>query len=169
MKCMKRVTGPPLRKKYALDVVELLYVIKNNQPVPRTLLKNGKRSATTFADSRERRLSTCPRALEPNLNPSVSTPISPTQHQNLPEGDYRGDSRSISTLVREINSVRGELSHLRSEVLHLQNGKPPNAPAVTDVCLLYVRLRSLPFATEVGTSMLENLLRCPILSYSIMA
>ena len=31
VKCMKRRNWPPL-KKYALDVVELIYVIKDNQP-----------------------------------------------------------------------------------------------------------------------------------------
>ena len=73
---MKRATGPSLRKKHALDVVDLIYVVKNNQPVPRTLLKKGKRTTTAFADCLcERRLSTGPP--EPNLSPNVTTPVTP--------------------------------------------------------------------------------------------
>ena len=166
VKRMKRAIGPPLRKKYALDVAELIYVVKNNQPVPRTLLKNGKRSATAFADSRDRRPSTDSPALEPN--PSVTPPTAPQQYQDLAKEEYHEGNGSISTLAKEIYSLRSELSHLRTEVLHLRNDRPPNAPIATDVCLLHVRLESQPLATEVGTSMLENLLRCPILNYSII-
>ena len=47
---VKCAVGPPL-KECTLDVAELIYAVKNNLPVPRALLKNGKRSATAFADS----------------------------------------------------------------------------------------------------------------------
>ena len=49
VKRLKCAVGP--KKKYALDVGELIYAVKNNLPGPRALLKNGKRSATGFADS----------------------------------------------------------------------------------------------------------------------
>ena len=49
VKRLKCAVGPPL-KNYALDVAELIYAVKNNLPVPCALLKNGKQSATAFAD-----------------------------------------------------------------------------------------------------------------------
>ena len=114
-KRMKRATGPSLRKKHALDVVELIYVVKNNQPVPRTLLKKGKRSATAFADClRERRLSTGPP--EPNLSPNVTTPVTPHRTRIL-QKVITAVKAGQSQLWREINSLRSELSRLRTEVL----------------------------------------------------
>lgn len=52
VRCLKRAVGPPLVVKYATDIAELCYALKHHRPVPRTLLKNGKRSATTFIASR---------------------------------------------------------------------------------------------------------------------
>ncbi len=57
VKRLKRANGPSLKKKFAQDVAELAIAIKNEQPVPRVLLKNGKPAASAFAESRERRLS----------------------------------------------------------------------------------------------------------------
>ena len=51
---LKRAVGPSLVVKYATDIAELCYALKHQQPVSRTLLKNGKRSATTFLASRLR-------------------------------------------------------------------------------------------------------------------
>ena len=62
---LKRAVGPPLSKKYADDVADIIYCIKNCQNLPRVLLKNGERSAAAHNSARERR-------------PSVSaTPPSP--------------------------------------------------------------------------------------------
>ena len=62
-----------------------------NQPVPRALLKKGKRAQPQL-------LPICanvgsplsgPPAPEPNLSPApASRPVTPPQHQNLAEGDY---------------------------------------------------------------------------------
>ena len=42
---LKRAVESPLSKKYADDVANIVYCIKNCQNLPRVLLKNGKRSA----------------------------------------------------------------------------------------------------------------------------
>ena len=47
----KRAVGPTLVTKYATDIAKLCYAIKHQQPVSRTLFKNGKRSAATFIAS----------------------------------------------------------------------------------------------------------------------
>ena len=53
VKRLKRATGPSLTMKYANDVAVLCYAIKNCQPLPRTLLRNGKRSAAAYITSRD--------------------------------------------------------------------------------------------------------------------
>ena len=40
--------------------------------------------------------------------------------------------------MREIHSLKNELSHLRTEVLYLQCGKLSNTSVSTNVCFLYV-------------------------------
>ena len=45
---LRRAVGPSLKRKYTLDVAELIYVMKNNLLVLGVLLKNGKCSAVTF-------------------------------------------------------------------------------------------------------------------------
>ena len=48
VKCLKRAIGPSLADKYATDISDLCYALRNKELIPRTLLKNGKRSAATL-------------------------------------------------------------------------------------------------------------------------
>ena len=48
---LKRAVGPSLVTKYASDIADLCYALKHKQLVPRILLKNGKRSTTSFIAS----------------------------------------------------------------------------------------------------------------------
>ena len=58
VKRLRKAVGPPLPRNYVSDVADLSYALKNRQPVPRSLLKNGKLSATVFVTSRNRQVST---------------------------------------------------------------------------------------------------------------
>ena len=66
VKRLKRAVGPTLATKYVADIADLCYAIRNEQLVPRTLLKNGKRSAAAFLASR----SMSPADSHPNDPPS---------------------------------------------------------------------------------------------------
>ena len=54
VKRLKRAVDPTLVTKYATDIADLCYAIRNEHPLPRTLLKNGKRSASVFIASRSK-------------------------------------------------------------------------------------------------------------------
>ena len=84
---LKRAVCPPLPTKYATGITDLCYALKNRQPVPRTLLKNGKRSATAFITSRARWLST-----SSYVDSCVSSAsISPVQCPDLTESAEHSD------------------------------------------------------------------------------
>ena len=54
MKRLKRAVGLTLATKYATNIVDLCYEMRNEELIPHTLLKNGKRSATFFLASRSK-------------------------------------------------------------------------------------------------------------------
>ena len=49
---LRRARGPTIPDKLAEDVAELVYLIRNRLPIPRVLLKNGKRALGEFIDCR---------------------------------------------------------------------------------------------------------------------
>lgn len=73
VKRLNRACGPPLRRNLAQDVSELVYVFKTRQPVPRVILKNGKRALSVFTETRDRRES------QPSSPPVTSTSSEPIQ------------------------------------------------------------------------------------------
>lgn len=50
---LRRARGPTIQEKLANDVANLTYTLRNRLPVPRVLLRNGKRDINTFLESRE--------------------------------------------------------------------------------------------------------------------
>ena len=97
---LKRAVGPSLAVKYATDIAELCYALKHQQPVSRTLLKNGKRSATTFLASRLRNSS-----ITSASNTTVSPTSSSTQQPYLTESEGLSSSHSTSSVSAEPNTV----------------------------------------------------------------
>ena len=170
VKRLKRATGPSLTMKYANDVAVLCYAIKNCQPLPRTLLRNGKRSAAAYITSRDGLAS-------PSTHIDSSVPDTPScpypshsdqrhLNSNVESSESHGEEKSITILTREISTLRCELTQLRSEIIDIRSICQPSA--ATGICFLYVRLKSLPAHGEVGKSMLGSLLQCPILCYTII-
>lgn len=49
---LKRAIGPSLSKKYADNVADIVYYVKNYQSLPRILLRNGKRSTAAYNSPR---------------------------------------------------------------------------------------------------------------------
>ena len=69
---LKRAVEPPLSKKYADDVANIVYCIKNCQNLPRVLLKNGKRSAPAYNSAPEQRPSVSATAPSPHVLSSAA-------------------------------------------------------------------------------------------------
>ena len=133
MRCLKRAVGPPLVVKYATDIAELCYALKHHRPVPRTLLKNGKRSATTFIASWLRCTSIAsasdavvsPISLSPTLQPNLAESdglcSQPSGDINMTDASHFSDTgAAITVLMREVSSLRHDIIQLRSEMLNRQ-------------------------------------------------
>ena len=90
VKRLKRAVGPSLGKKCAIDIADLCYALRNEQLFPRTLLKNGKRSAAAFIAARSR-VSSSPQTSD-NALPSTASI----------DGTTRGSHDSVSHNCSEI-------------------------------------------------------------------
>ena len=137
VKRVKRAVGPTLATKYATDIADLCYAIRNEELIPRTLLKNGKRSATFFLASRSKSLSNgraphsnnTPRS-PPKSNDCNQCASNPLQVQDEQNG-------AITCLTRELGSLRRDVTQLKSEVMSLRNSSS------SETRVLYVRLKNI--------------------------
>ena len=90
-----------------------------------------------------------------------------TQLENtVPPADpchYHENSRAITALTRDLSNLRCDLTQLRSELANLRCS-PPNG---TEACSLYVKVKQHT-KDEVTNSMLCDILKCPIVSFSII-
>ena len=163
VKRLKRAVGLSLAEKYAADIADLCYALRHKQPVPRTLLKNGKRSAAAFISSR---LRDSPSGQTSQANdPSPQSTDETTLHGNpLCDGivsDCSGNNRAITTLTRELGFLRRDVTQLKSDILGLKS------TSVNEMCCIYVRLKALK-PDELCESLLSAILQCPIACYSII-
>ena len=100
----------PLRHKLADDITTLLHCLKNNSKVPRSLLKNGKRSADYLESSRQSEL-TSSQAFSTTASSPPPTPPPPAILPN--------DSVRLSVIMKDINLLRDDINDLKREVAHL--------------------------------------------------
>ena len=146
--------------------------MRNKSLIPRTLLKNGKRSASVFIAARASDSPPDPTDCQgsaqcsPQCTQQTLTTMSPpNQHCDEHVTDSHSctviDSRAITTLNRELSALRQEVTDLKSDVLGLKNKNTP------ETCSLYVRIRSLKL-DELCEASLSALLKCPVVCYSII-
>ena len=158
---LKRAVGPTLATKYATDIADLCYAIRNEELIPRTLLKNGKRSATFFLASRSKSLSNgraphsnnTPRS-PPKSNDCNQCASNPLQVQDEQNG-------ATTSLTRELGSLRRDITQLKSEVMSLRNSSS------SETYLLYVRLKNM-VSSDLCESLLNTILNCPTICYSVI-
>ena len=145
VKRLKRAIGPSLADKYATDISDLCYALRNKELIPRTLLKNGKRSAATFVASRARdspnRHTDGHGRMQPTASSTQYTPATEStyEHNNFSCNGQASvshscseNNRAITTLTRDLGALRQQVTELRSDVL---NFKSNNA---NDTCCLYI-------------------------------
>ena len=129
--------------------------------MPRTLLKNGKRSANLFLASRSKHTSEgcTPLAVNSPNNASQSPSGTPSPDRHNPVSVYRPEqNRSITSLTRELGSLRRDTTQFKSEVKSLRN------TSNSDTCLIYVRLKYV-----VSNDFCESLfLNCVTICHSII-
>ena len=161
VKRLKRAVGPTLIVKYATDIADLCYAIRNEQLIPRTLLKNGKRSATFFLASRSKSSSNC-RAPHPDntpQNPLQSNDGTQSFSNSPPPQDEQNEA--ITSLMRDLGSLRHDVTQLKSEVTSLRN------ISSSESCLLYVCLKNVVIS-DLCESLLNDILNCSSICHSII-
>ena len=186
---LKRAVGPSLVTKYANDIADLCYALKHKQLVPRILLKNGKRSTTSFIASRLQKSPTvdvdAPTSYLTESHSTSSVPISPAlvrpeessttsqscdvwiseHNNNQPNvGHSLGNNKAITALERELSSLRRDVTQLKSELLDLRRGHSVKS---TETCSLYVKLKA-PACRDLNKTVLSDMLQCPVLHYSVI-
>ena len=117
--------GKSVGEKHASDIALLVRSIKDNAAIPRTLLRNGKRSISEFAASQVR-LQNTPNRTDQNQNPSqISTGLlePPTPEpvpSTFPSFEDAADNAFRSTVVSNISSLTSSVDSLKEEVQALK-------------------------------------------------
>ena len=144
--------------------IYLMYCLQQGCTVinPRTLLKNGKRSAVAFLASRSRNSPNCQSPLK-----TINSPITPIDGDK-PSDNHGSESlccpennRAIASLTRELGSLRHDVTQLKSDIVSLKS------TSNNETCLIYVSLKNLE-RDDVHESLLNAILHCPIVCYSII-
>ena len=128
----------------------ILQILRNEQLFPRTLLKNGKRSAAVFIAARSR-VSSSPQTSD-NALPSIDG-TTRGSHDSVSHNcsENNENNRAITTLTRELGTLRREVTQLKSDI----------KSSSYDTCCIYVRLKS-PISSDLSESLLSSILHCPI-------
>ena len=164
VKRLKRAVGPTLVTKYANDIADLCYAIRNEHPLPRTLLKNGKRSASVFMASRSRSPSShlTPHAVNLPSSPPQSPGRNPSPDRNSPDSIFHPKQKgAIASLTSELGSLRRSVTQLKSEVMNLRNSFN------SETCVIHVRLKNVELS-DLCESLLNTTLNCPTICHSII-
>ena len=152
----------PLRHKLADDITSLLYCLKNNSKVPRSLLKSGKQSKNYLESSRNSELAAsqaistfASQANSSSASAPSSIPITQTQLAVHPN-----NSMQHSSIMKDINLLRNDINDLKREITRLNHQNQASATIDTCHIKVYFPGPSTPVSDPVTVS---NLLGCPSL------
>ena len=150
----------PLGIKLA-DVVTLIGCVKNSQVVPRSLLKNGKRSREYLDTQRksEAALSSEPSGTPPN--PSPSPPALSSQPQVIQSSESVSESSRFMSIMKDLNLLKNAISDLEKSVSFLTKQSLPLTPP--NFCHVRVDFPN-PSCLSIDTASLSALLGCPTLA-----
>ena len=171
-----------MREKHAADIWVLVGAIRNHQPIPRVLLRNGKRARAALLQSQDRVKSTsvAPAPVEAQSQSiSESLCVNRTQSQSMSESlcvnheDYMRPSSVVSLedvtdksfksqVLSDINALKNSISDIKHSLRTFETRAVPTPQP--RACLLYVRLCK-PYSTTVSQSLLETLLSCSVLHF----
>ena len=90
---VRRACGPTIHDKLVKDDTELVYLIRNRLPIPRVLLKNGKRALGEFIDSRDK---------DAALAPISELPASPAPRDTTPAPVVPIDTHELDPVTPSI-------------------------------------------------------------------
>ena len=155
----------PLNQKLSDDVINLLMCIKNETPVSRSLLKNGKRNKEYLDISRSVNVESS----VPSIPSSSSSSSSQTAgHRSNPSSSDRtwSDSVRTTTMMKDINLLKNEVEvkDLKRDIalLHRQNHSTA-VPSTCHVRITFPQINPIS-ATHLNIDVISKLLGCPALS-----
>ena len=160
-----------LSHKLAEDTIALMVCLKNNTPVPWSLLKKGKRRKDYLQQSRQSQielssqftpsfpntLSQCPDSTSGELRilscPQPPHPTEPTSTNN---------SVHFSSLMREVNLLREDVNSLKRDVTSLDRNCQAQPTATFDTCHVKVYF---PGVSPLFSTLLRSALSWAVQSY----
>ena len=152
----------PLGIKLAEDVVSLIGCVKNSQDVPRSLLKNGKRSREYLDSQRktEATLTSEPSGTPQNV-PSPTPPVPPSQPQVIQSSKSVSESSRFTSIMKDLNLLKNAVSDLKKSVTSLSKHSLPSTPP--NFCHVRVVFPN-PSSLTIDIASLSALLGCPVLA-----
>ena len=144
--------------------------IKNKTVLPRTLLRNGKRSRVEFTASQARhQVIPRPTVLHQSCDTLNASHLSEPDTPMINVPDDSATTAFRSTVVSDISSLKSSVDSLREDIQLLKGrlNKDPSAVDDCDTCLLYVRLKNSTEET-LNEVLLESKLNTKILGYDII-
>ena len=120
----KRGTGPRLEIKLANDIATLVYLLKNGITVPRTLLRNGKKSHEYFTSARNKQSTIANDSISSaNGISQPSTDCQPNAPDNAPENVHCSQISCMEVVQNNTSTLQSQC-----DVSHPSAGGQPNAP-----------------------------------------
>ena len=173
----KTTGGKSIRQKHEADLVVLVRSIQNRNPLPRTVLRNGKRSAREWQASQTRMMNsdtTLQSVTEPDVSVSQSylgTSFDTSSQQSSLVTAPVEDKIFRSAVVRDIGSLRTSVDSLKLELQELKSSlskcKCEGLHSDLDTCLLYIRLKN--WSDEApNEALLKSKLNSNILAYDVI-
>ena len=149
----KTNSGKSVKQKHVADAIQLVRSIKNRTSLPRTLLRNGKRSTGEWQVSQTRvmnsnepsspcsdsRTSAADCEDSPQIPTAESTVILDSNRSAAEEKTFR------STVVRDIGSLKTCVDTMKSELQELKSAlsKDERSEDELDTCMLYIRFKKV--------------------------
>ena len=150
----------PLCHRLADDVIALTVCLKNYSPVPRSLLKNGKRKKDYLELSRQSEIVVNSQLEPPATAASSSCPVTPRPAPA--ESVSVCDTVRFSSMMREINLLRSDVNGLKRDVSLLNRNCQSQPSTALDTCHIKVYFPS-PASPVLNPVQVSRLLGCPVL------
>ena len=154
----------PLNSKLAEDIICLLFCIKNESVVPRTMLKNGKRRKDYLDASRRENL-TLSQVPTPTQRHRSHDSDSATSGSTANVTSTLSESVRASVLMKDINLLKKDLDDLKRNVSLLFRQKPsPPVPSTCHICIIFPHRNPSLESITLESDNISELIGCPALS-----
>ena len=169
--------GKSVKQKHASDIWQLVCSLKNKTSIPRTLLRNGKRSKDGLMASQARHQVALEQTNADRSHSALEQTNADQSHSALESSRGSEPETSMitnetndgattafqSTVVSDISSLKASIDSLKEDIQALKGklNKEPTAVDDCDTCLIYMRLKH-PTTEILNEGLLESKLSTTI-------